>query len=80
MECGPKGAPTSEIRVLCPHHVGQRVRPHCDFEKNKIMHITCIVMYLKWKEFGSSCIVTNKTIKNWDVFHEYCDEEQCCAI
>jgi hypothetical protein len=45
-------------------------------------------MYLKWKEFSSSCIVSNKTIKefssscrvsnktikNMDVFHGYCNK------
>jgi hypothetical protein len=35
-----------------------------------------IVMYLKWKGFGSSCIVTNKTIKNMDVFDEYCNKNK----
>ena len=33
-------------------------------------------MYLKWKEFSSLCIVSNKTIKNMDVFHEYCNKNK----
>jgi len=39
-----------------------------------------IVMYLKWKEFSSSCIVSNKTIKNMYVFHEYAIKTKLCNL